>query len=71
MVQVKSRTSSAELADYVRRFNEPGVHQRLFFVHHSGEASTTDERVTVIGPGRIAALTLDAGLYSWLLKKVS
>jgi hypothetical protein len=47
-VQVKSKTTSAELAKYVDQLEDQ--YTRMFYVFHSGEAETTDRRVTVIGP---------------------
>ena len=71
-VQVKSHTNSAELADYIRRFDElRGSHSRMFFVHHTGTAVTDDARISVIGPDQIAELVMDAGLVTWLIRKVS
>jgi hypothetical protein len=70
-VQVKSETTSAELAEYVGRLDEFGPYDRMFFVYHSGDAKTTDDRVLVIGPDRLAELVLDAGLCNWLIRKVS
>jgi len=70
-VQIKSRTSSAELADYVRRFDELDSFNRMFFVYHSGKAETDDERVIVIGPEKLAEMAVDAGLVMWLIRKVS
>jgi hypothetical protein len=66
-VQVKSHTTSAELATYVAQLDD----RRMFYVFHSGEASTDDTRVTVIGPQQLADLVMDAGLVSWLIRKVS
>jgi hypothetical protein len=43
----------------------------MFFVFHSGEVETDDERVTVIGPEKLAELVADAGLVGWLIRKVS
>ena len=42
-------------------------------VFHSGEAETNgeDDKVTVIGPDKLAELVLDAGLVNWLIRKVS
>jgi hypothetical protein len=70
-VQVKSRTTDHELAEYVERLDDLGPYDRMFFVYHSGEAQTDDERVTVIGPEKAAELVLDAGLIDWLIRKVS
>jgi hypothetical protein len=69
-VQVKSRTTSEELAEYVARIDD-GPYDKMFFVFHSGEADTLDRRVTVIGPGKLADLVQDAGLTTWLIRKVS
>ena len=70
-VQVKSRTTSAELADYIRRLDELGPYDRMFYVFHSGEAKGDDERVTIIGPEKLAEMVVDAGLVIWLIRKVS
>src|SRR6266571_266213 len=64
-VQVKSNTTSAELGEYVGKIEED-VYDRMFYVYHSGEAATDHERVTVIGPEKLADLVLDAGLVNWL-----
>ena len=70
MVQVKSTTSSRELAEYVSQLEQDGPHERLFYAYHSGEAQTSDPRVSVLGPERIAEMTLDAGLMRWVMQKV-
>lgn len=69
-VQVKSKTTSAELAEYVAQLDTLGAYDRMFYVYHSGEAQTTDERVVVIGPERLAELVFEAGLANWLMRKV-
>lgn len=69
-VQVKSKTTSAELDEYVATI-EGGPYDRMFYVFHSGKADTDDPRVTVIGPEQLADLVMDAGLVSWLIRKVS
>jgi hypothetical protein len=71
LVQVKSKTTSRDLEDYIQRFDESGLFMRLFYVYHSGEAHTDDERVTVIGPEKLPELIEDAGLVGWLIRKVS
>ena len=58
-VQVKSQTTSRELADYVGKLDVP--YDRMFYVYHSGEADTDDERVIVINPEKLAELVLNAG----------
>lgn len=70
MVQVKSATTSDELAEYISKLDPNGPHKRLFYVFHSGEAQTADARVSVLGPERIARMTLDAGLMRWVMDKV-
>lgn len=70
-VQVKSKTGSAELAKYVGRLDELGPYDKMFYVYHSGEARTDDERVIVIGPEKLAELVLDASLANWLIRKVA
>src|SRR5271165_7025543 len=69
-VQVKSKTTSAELEEYIAKI-EDGPYDRMFYVFHSGRADTGDPRVTVIGPEQLADLVIDAGLVSWLIRKVS
>jgi hypothetical protein len=70
-VQVKSKTTSSELAEYVRKIDEVGSDHRMFSVYHSGDAHTEDDRVIVIGPEKLSEMVLDAGLVNWLIRKVS
>jgi hypothetical protein len=70
-VQVKSRTTSKELAECASELEEIGPFDRMFYVYHSGEAAIDDDRVTVIDPEKLAVLVLDAGLVAWLIRKVS
>ena len=67
MFPIPSHTTSAELAEYVAQLED----HRMFYVFHSGEAVTEDERVTVIGPEQLAELVMEAGLVRWLIRKVS
>ena len=70
-VQVKSKTTSAELAEYIRKFDDDGTYARMFYVFHSGEAATDDDRLIILGPEKLAELIVDAGLVNWLIRKVS
>lgn len=72
-VQIKSKTTKAELADYVRQFEEAGHFDRMFYVYHSGKAEMVapDESITVIGPDRLAEMVVQAGLVDWVIQKVS
>jgi len=70
-VQVKSRTDSSELADYVSRIDDADDFSRMFYVYHTGHAATDDQRVIVIGPEKVAEMAVEAGLVGWLIRKVS
>lgn len=61
-VQVKSKTTSGELAQYVGKLEELDLYDKMFYVFHSGEAKIDDERVTIIGPEKLAEMIVDAGL---------
>jgi hypothetical protein len=69
-VQVKSKTTPAQLAEYVAKFRA-GPHDRMFFAYHSGQARTDMPGVDVLGPERLIDLVMDAGLVSWLMGKAS
>ena len=45
--------------------------QARWLAFHSGEAAIDDERVNGIAPEKLAELVLDAGLMTWLIRKVS
>ena len=70
-VQVKSQTNQAQFDDYIERFDERSD-GRMFYVYHSAnrELRVEDERVSIVGPNRLAELVLETGLFDWLLKKV-
>jgi hypothetical protein len=70
-VQVKSKTTASQLAEYIRMIDQLGLYDRMFYVYHTGEVDTDDERVTVIKPDKLAELVLNAGLVNWLIDKVS
>lgn len=70
-MQIKCKTTSAELAEYVAKIDELGPYARMFYVYHSGEAKADDDRVIVVGPEKLAELVMDAGLTSWLIRKAS
>jgi hypothetical protein len=60
-----------QLDGYVDKLQEYEGYDRMFYVYHDGKAETDDERVNVIGPGKLAELLVDAGLVDWLIRKVS
>ncbi len=70
-VQVKSKTTSGEAADYLAKLDDTGPYDRMFYVFHSGEVEIDDDRVTLIGPDKLAEMVVEAGLVSWLIRKVS
>jgi hypothetical protein len=70
-VQVKSQATMGDFENYIAKFNELGIFDRMFFVLHSGTIESNDERVTVIGREKLSEMALDAGLGTWLLRKVS
>jgi hypothetical protein len=70
-VQVKSATSQRELDEYLTSF-ETRNEDRMFYVYHTAKGSleTGEPGVTVVGPQRLAEMTLQAGLVDWLLAKL-
>ncbi len=44
----------------------------MFYVYHTTNNAlrVEDERVSIVGPDRLAELVLETGLFDWLLKKV-
>ncbi|MCK6370404.1 MAG: restriction endonuclease [Gammaproteobacteria bacterium] len=73
-VQVKSRATAAILNDYIARFQADPTYQRMFFVCHSPQGnlpSPADAAIHVwVGP-RLAEMTLQAGLFDWLIERVA
>jgi hypothetical protein len=70
-IQVKSETSKDQLATYAEKLDAL-PYGRLFYVHHTGRVGpSTDPRVVIIGPEKVAELVVDAGLVGWLIDKVS
>lgn len=47
--------------------------QRMFFMWQTGDVGIAPDhgRVTLIGPAKLAVMALDAGLATWLRRKVS
>ena len=70
-VQVKSQTDQTQLDDYGARIAARD-NERMFYVYHTAKtpiASTQDD-IILVGPDRLAEMTLEAGLFDWLLRKV-
>lgn len=70
LVQVKSRTHQAEFDEYVRLFDEMDSNARVFFVYLTGQARTDDARINVHGPEQVATLVIDAGVVTWLIRRM-
>lgn len=71
LVQVKSKTSQLDLGEYLTRLDELAIYDRMFFVYHTGSIECDDDRVTLLGPARLAAMVVEAGLVDWLIRKAS
>lgn len=72
IVQVKSTTSAAELAEYEAAFSGMSA-DRYFYVWHTckGKLTPTLPNLTMIGPEMMAEHVLNAGLFDWLVQKNS
>jgi hypothetical protein len=71
-IQVKSSAGKRDLKEYLERFKDASIYNRMFFVWHSGDVGESEEsNVVLIGPDRLARMVLEAGLTSWLREKVS
>lgn len=73
LVQIKSQTDEAQLEDYIEQFQQYKLYAHMFYVWHSGSIKMESpyKGVTLVGPHSLARMVLDAGLSSWLRKKVS
>lgn len=73
-VQVKSKANQSVLDDYLDRYRRDGSCQRFFFVCHSPKGNLTteeDDRLQVWAGERLAEAAVKAGLYDWLIERVS
>lgn len=74
-VQVKSATTQRKFNDKYReafvRMREARVFDRMFFVFHTGTVQSDLDGVTILDAENLATLVMDAGLVSWLIRKVS
>ena len=71
-VQVKSKAGQAVLDDYVDRFRQGGIYDRMFFVCHAprGRLAATDVKPIHVWTGdRLADATIGAGLFDWLIER--
>ena len=74
-IQVKSKTNQNEFDEkYLDVFQTMSQFGRMFYVFHtSGKTriNCAEDNVTIIDAERLAEMILDAGLVSWLIRKVS
>lgn len=73
-VQVKSETNQKQFEEYIKKIDETGPYVKMFFVYHTGNVEPVeqrDNRVTLIGPEKLANMVIEAGLINWLILKVS
>ena len=72
-MQVKSRATPAQFNDYLARMAAMDGVDRMFFVWHTGDVGEAPDlgNVTLVGPAQLARMVLDAGLATWLRKKVT
>jgi hypothetical protein len=70
-VQVKSKSTVAELARYVARLDELAEYDWMFYAFHTGAIKTDDDRVILLGPEKLAEQVVEAGLINWLIRKVA
>ena len=69
-VQVKSRTNQAEFDEYANLFQSLD-YQRMFYAYHKGSVSTDDTEITLLDGSKLAEMSVEAGLVSWLIEKVA
>jgi hypothetical protein len=69
-VQVKARSSQKELDRYIDLLGQESF-SRMFYVFHTGNLSTDSPQVSLIGPQRLARMTIEAGLADWCFARWS
>lgn len=70
-VQVKSEAKQKEFnEEYAETFTQMSQFGRMFYAFHSGDVRCGDETITVLGPNRLASMVMDAGLASWLMRRI-
>lgn len=68
-VQVKCRTTAEEFEQYLEKFRSLDSYDHMFFVYHTGP-TMRDSDAFVVGPEKLAAMVVDAGLTDWVIQKV-
>jgi hypothetical protein len=71
-VQIKSKTSQAELNDYLGRFRRDGTCHRFFFVCHSAAGTLSlpsEPRLHLWTADHLSDAAIEAGLFDWLTNR--
>lgn len=71
-VQVKSKTSQQEFAEYEAVFGKPdGGYSRMFYVYHTGTIQTENDKVSLVDAEKLARMVVEAGLTQWVINKAT
>ncbi len=71
-VQIKTTTTSKEVEQYIKIFNEYEQFDEMYFVYHSCKENLSgleSNKIHIWGPEKIAGLVVNAGLAEWLINK--
>lgn len=71
-VQVKSSSNYETFQDSLTTFRSSSIYDEMYFVAHTLDPrilSHAESGVTVLGPTKLAELSINSGLMDWLLKK--
>ncbi len=76
-IQVKSRTDDKTLQYYIDKLDKrENEKEKMFFVYHTVDHASEEiqepenKMIILVGPQKLSEMVLDAGLFTWLLKKV-
>lgn len=73
-IQVKSKANQAVLNDCIGRYRSNGIYDRMFFVCHSPSKKliiNDDKSIHLWTGAPLAEIAIKAGLYDWLIEKIS
>lgn len=73
-IQVKSKANQAVLNECIGRYRSSGIYDRMFFVCHSPSKRLiiNDDKSIHLWTGELLAeIAVKAGLYDWLMEKIS
>jgi len=71
-VQIKSSTDQRQFDSYESEFRtRRNEFDWMFFVFHTGQITTKNPKVRILGPGEIEKMVVNVGLTQWVIEKVS